>query len=77
MPDRVADDLLLFIRQNKGTLSKKRREGEFAPLKGDEIERIEAIVQETFDGFDEIPGEEDLRLLPPVQSLRLRRTEQP
>ncbi|WPP03626.1 hypothetical protein [Methylocella tundrae] len=54
MPDRLADDLLLFIRQNKGTLSKKRREREFAPLKNDEIERIEAIVQETFDGFDEI-----------------------
>ena len=32
MPDRLADDLLLFIRQNKGALSKKRREREF---KGD------------------------------------------
>src|ERR1700730_15291765 len=32
MPDRLADDLLLFIRQNKGTLSKKSREREFAKL---------------------------------------------
>lgn len=59
MPDRLADDLLLFIRQNKGTLSKKRREREFAPLQDDEIERIESIVQEAFEGFEDADGRPD------------------
>jgi hypothetical protein len=52
MPDRLADDLLLFIRQNAGTLPKKRREKEFAPLKDEEIARIEQIVKDAFDGFE-------------------------
>ena len=29
MPDRIAEDLVMFIRQNKGKLSKRRREDEF------------------------------------------------
>ena len=37
MPDRVAENLVMFIRQNKGTLSKKRREGEFKKLRDDEV----------------------------------------
>jgi Fic family protein len=53
MPDRLADDLLLFIRQNKGTLSKKRREREFEALKDDEVAAIEAVVREAFDGFED------------------------
>ncbi len=53
MPDRLADDLLLFIRQNEGTLSKKRREREFKELKDDEVAEIEAVVHEAFDGFKE------------------------
>jgi hypothetical protein len=52
MPDRLADDLILFIRQNKGTLSKKRREREFEALTDGEVKRIEEIVDETFDGFE-------------------------
>lgn len=52
MPDRLADDLLLFIRQNKGTLSNKRREREFAKLTDNEVAEIEAVVREAFDGFD-------------------------
>jgi Fic family protein len=53
MPDRLADDLLLFVRQNNGTLSKKRREREFEKLTDDEVARIEGIVRETFDGFED------------------------
>ncbi|MDQ8729453.1 Fic family protein [Bradyrhizobium sp. LHD-71] len=52
MPDRLADDLLLFIRQNNGTLSKKRREKEFEALTNDEVERIEQVVRDAFDGFE-------------------------
>ena len=37
MPDRLAEDLLMFIRQNKGTLSKRRRENEFKALSDKEV----------------------------------------
>jgi hypothetical protein len=53
MPDRMAENLLMFIRQNKGTLSKKRRTEEFAKLRDDEVASIEVIVRDTFDDFDE------------------------
>lgn len=53
MPDRLADNLLLFIRQNKGTLSKKRREREFEALKDEEVAAIETVVREAFDGFED------------------------
>jgi Fic/DOC family len=52
MPDRVAEDLMMFIRQNGGTLSKTRRKGEFKKLRNDEVARIEKIVREAFDGFE-------------------------
>jgi hypothetical protein len=61
MPDRLADDLLLFIRQNEGTLSKKRREREFKELKDDEVAEIEAVVREAFDGFKEAASADDDR----------------
>jgi len=52
MPDRVAENLVMFIRQNNGTLSKKRREGEFKKLREEEVTLIEGIVHEAFEGFD-------------------------
>jgi hypothetical protein len=36
-PDRLAEDLVMFIRQNNGTLSKKRRQGGFKKLRDDEV----------------------------------------
>ena len=53
MPDRLAQDLIMFIRQNKGTLPKKRREKEFAALSDKETERIEEIYREVFGDEDE------------------------
>jgi hypothetical protein len=53
MPDRVAEDLVMFIRQNKGTLSKRRREGEFRQLRDEEVSSLESIVRDAFEGFDE------------------------
>ena len=32
MPDRLAENLIMFIRQNNGTLSKKRRANEYKKL---------------------------------------------
>jgi hypothetical protein len=53
MPDRLAQDLIMFIRQNDGRLPKRRREKEFAALSDEETARIEAIYQEVFsDGSD-------------------------
>jgi Fic/DOC family protein len=52
MPDRLAENLVMFMRQNQGKLGKKRRENEFAKLTDDEIVSIEAIVREAFEGFD-------------------------
>lgn len=51
MPDRLAEDLVTFVRQNNGTLSKRRREGEFNKLHDDEVTLIEGIVQDAFAGL--------------------------
>lgn len=56
MPDRLAENLVMFIRQNKGTLSKKRRNDEFAKLTDDEVASLEAIVRKAFEGFEEETG---------------------
>ena len=49
MPDRLAENLVLFIRQNNGKLSGKRREGEFNKLRDDEVVLVEGIVRDAFD----------------------------
>ena len=51
MPDRIAENLVLFIRQNSGRLSKKRREGDFKKLRDDEVTLVEGIVNDAFAGF--------------------------
>jgi hypothetical protein len=53
MPDRLAQNLILFIRQNGGTLSRRKREKEFSALTDDEVHGLENIVQEVFEGFDD------------------------
>ena len=39
MPDRTLDNLLGFLRQNEGILSKRAREKEFAALTDDETRK--------------------------------------
>lgn len=51
MPDRIAENLISLIRQNKGTLSGKRRTGEYKQLRDDEVVQVESIVREAFEGF--------------------------
>lgn len=48
----------MFIRQNSGTLSKRRREKEFSALTDDEVQSLETIIQDVFESFDDIerPG---------------------
>ncbi len=52
MPDRLAEILVMLIRQNDGMLSKKRRVGQFKKLRDQEVTWIEDIVNEAFAGFD-------------------------
>jgi hypothetical protein len=56
MPERIAEDLVMFIRQNEGRLPRKRREGEFNKLRDDEVALLEGIVGEAFEGFDQGSG---------------------
>lgn len=53
MPDRMAENLVRFIRLNDGKLGRKRQEGEFEKLTDDEVASIEAIVREAFEGFED------------------------
>jgi len=50
---RLAQNLIMFIRQNSGTLSKRRREKEFSALMDDEVQRLENIIQDVFEGFND------------------------
>lgn len=52
MPDRLAENLILFVRQNGGRLSRRRREKEFAALTDEEVQALERIVLDSFEGFD-------------------------
>ena len=53
LPDRLAEDFIMFTRRNNGALPKRRRRKEFEPLTDDEVETLEKIVQNTFEGFEE------------------------
>ena len=53
MPDRIAANLVMFIRQNKGTLPRELREGEFGRLRDEELRLIERTVDDAFEGFHE------------------------
>jgi len=53
MPDRLAQNLVMFIRQNDGTLPKRRREKEFEALADEEVASLEQIIRDEFKGFDE------------------------
>ena len=48
MPNGTLDLLFRFLRQNKGALSKRGREKEFAKLTDDEVAKIEASYGEAF-----------------------------
>ena len=48
MPDRIAENLVMFIRQNNGVLPRERREGEFRQLRDDEVLAVEGIVAGAF-----------------------------
>jgi hypothetical protein len=56
MPDRLAENLVMFVRQNHGSLSKNRREHEFKALRDEEVALVEGIVRDAFGGFEGEPS---------------------
>ena len=48
MPDRIVDLLFRFLKQNKGRLSNRAREGEFAEFTAQETKRVERIFSDVF-----------------------------
>lgn len=55
MPDRLARNLVMFLCQNGGVLSKRRRENEFRALTNDEVAQIESVYRDVF-GDDGAPS---------------------
>lgn len=53
MPDSTADKFIMFTRQNAWKLPRNRREKEFQALTDEEVQSLEAIVHDAFDGFSE------------------------
>jgi hypothetical protein len=51
LTNRLADDFILFTRQNNGVLPKSRRKQTFKDLTDTEVDTLEAIVQQAFKGF--------------------------
>jgi len=49
----LAQNLIMLIRQNNGTLSKKRRNNKFSKLANDEVQSLERIIQDIVEGFDD------------------------
>lgn len=52
MPDRKAEDLLMFIRSNDGRLPANRRKKEFEKLTDSEVAQIETVIADAFEGFE-------------------------
>lgn len=48
MPERTLNNLLGFLQQNEGRLSKRARENEFAELTPDEVTKIDELYQAAF-----------------------------
>ncbi|MBI1268652.1 MAG: cell filamentation protein Fic [Cryomorphaceae bacterium] len=53
MPDLMAEQFVLFVHKNGGTLPNKRRKREYAALKEEELSELEEIVRDSFEGFDD------------------------
>ena len=52
MPERLVQNLILFIRQNEGRLSRRKRAKHFSLLSDDEVAQLETIVREAFEGIE-------------------------
>lgn len=53
MPNRLAQNLIIFVRQNNGSLPKKRRTNEFTALTDEEVIVIEKVIKDAYEDYDE------------------------
>lgn len=53
MPDRLAQSLIMFIRQHNNHLGRRQRESAFEKLTDAEVANIEMIVTDEFDGYSD------------------------
>lgn len=51
MPDRMAENLIMFVRRNGGKLSKRCREREFAKLTEKEVVPVEQSINAAYEGY--------------------------
>ena len=51
MPDKLAQDAIMFVRENSGKLPIRRRQKEFKKLSDKEVKTIESIVEASFESF--------------------------
>jgi hypothetical protein len=49
MPDNLVSDIIMFVRQNNGTLPSRRRRSEFGKLTDAEVADVEAVTREAFE----------------------------
>jgi len=58
MPDALCDLFIALALQNKGVLSKKKREAQFSMLTPQEVQALEEIVRHYFFNFFTSPRHE-------------------
>ncbi len=56
LPGKDLDLLIRVIVEQRGRLSQTKRESHFSQLKPDEIEKVEQIVRENFQAYEELKG---------------------
>lgn len=50
MPDRTAEQFVIYVQRNDGKLPKRRRK-EFEALTDSELDKLESTVRQAFEGF--------------------------
>ncbi|MEX2241822.1 MAG: Fic family protein [Burkholderiales bacterium] len=56
LPGKDLDLLIRLIAEQRGRLSQTKRETHFPQLRADEIEKVEQIVRESFQAYEELRG---------------------
>ena len=53
LPDNLAQDFIMFVRQNNRKLSNRRRSNEFVKLLDEEIATLEKVVNDEYEKFED------------------------
>lgn len=55
LPDRLTQNLLIFLHQNGGALPNRRHGNAFVALTDNEVKQIEEIYRDVFNGKSAMP----------------------